>query len=134
MKKLAGTWYSQHGSKIELRVLNDGVLEGTYEPALGGAMGAYRVVGQADPDNYAGSRSFGLVVCWNNAYQNQHSTTVWCGQYLVEDGEERLVTTWLLTRETRPADQWAATLVGSDVFQRTLPAAKTAAPPPHPVS
>lgn len=133
MKKLAGTWYSQHGSKLDLRVLNDGALEGTYEPAVGGALGSYRAVGLADPDNYAGSRSFGLVVCWNNAYQNQHSITVWSGQYHLAGGEEQLVATWLLTRETRPSDAWAATLIGSDVFRRTPSESQPAAPPPHPL-
>lgn len=133
MKKLAGTWYSDHGSKVELRVINGGLLEGTYEPALGGGTGVYRLVGLTDTEDYAGSRSFGMVVSWNNSFQNQHSTTVWSGQYQVVDGEERLLTTWLLTRETQPADDWASTLVGSDTFRRVPPTRQDSAPPPHPL-
>lgn len=140
MKNLAGTWYNELGSKIELVVRNDGTIEGVYEVVPGGVVNIYKAVGAADMSAFEGNRSFGFVVSWNNNYQNQHSITAWSGQYRRIDGEEVLTATWLLTRETRPQDGWASTLVGSDVFKRTPPSISDVnrkqqyAPSAHPVT
>ncbi len=119
MKNLGGTWYSEHGSRLDLTIQRNGTIEGTYQPALGGAPGRFRLVGMVDSAAHNGSLSFGFVVSWNNEHINQHSTSVWSGQLQEIDGEEVLVATWLLTRETSPCDDWAATMVGSDMFYRT---------------
>jgi hypothetical protein len=50
--------------------------------------------------------------------------TAWSGEYRVKhtDGadQEVLKTTWLLTIETKEADEWKSTLVGQDVFTRRV--------------
>ncbi|MEZ4668765.1 MAG: avidin/streptavidin family protein [Anaerolineae bacterium] len=121
MKSLSGTWFSELGSRLEIIVKNDGLIEGMYYSAVGGTQGAFRITGMVDNLALNGSRCFGLVVSWNNDHVNQHSVTVWSGQYQVIDSEEVLTATWLLTRETDPTNDWTSTLVGSDTFHRAPP-------------
>jgi hypothetical protein len=121
MKHLNGIWYNKWGSRIDIRVLADGTIAGHYQTAVGGTQGVFRLIGLVDTLAFEGNRSFGFVVSWNNEYVNDHSMTAWSGQYQVEGGDEMLTTTWLLTRETAPEDNWMSTLVGSDVFRRTPP-------------
>lgn len=120
MKGIAGTWYGQRGSRMELSLAHGGRIEGKYYTANNDeGQGVFDLVGMSDTRSFGGSRSVGIVVCWNNEYVNQHSVTAWSGQYQVMNGEEMLVTNWLLTRETAPEDGWAATMVGNDTFRRT---------------
>lgn len=120
MKGIAGTWYGQRGSRLELTLTHGGRLEGKYYTAYNDdGHGEFELIGMSDTRSFGGSRSVGFVVCWNNEYVNQHSVTAWSGQHQCVNGEEMLVTNWLLTRETSPEDGWAATMVGNDTFRRT---------------
>jgi hypothetical protein len=121
MRNLCGTWYNEKGSKLELIVHMDGTIEGEYHTAVGGAQGVFKLSGRTDMKDFAGSRSVGFVVCWNNPAINLHSVTVWSGQYHDVSGDEVLSTTWLLTKESPPENDWASTLVGNDVFRRVAP-------------
>lgn len=60
------------------------------------------------------------TVQWNNkAHGNSKSTTTWCGQrFSPSTNEKKIVTTWLLVRETTPADSWSSTRVGKDTFTK----------------
>ncbi len=119
MKGLAGTWYGQRGSRLVLSVAHDGRIEGKYHTSNDNEPHTtFDVSGMSDTRAFGGSRSVGFVVCWNNEYVNQHSVTAWSGQYQIINGEEVLATSWLLTRETAPEDDWAATMVGQDTFRR----------------
>ncbi len=129
MKSIAGTWYGQRGSRLELILTHAGHLEGRYYTANNDeAQGVFDLIGMSDTRSFGGSRSVGFVVCWNNEYVNQHSVTAWSGQHQMINGEEVLTTNWLLTRETSPEQGWAATMVGSDTFKRTPLAVSEAAP------
>lgn len=127
MRSLNGTWYNKKGSKLELIVHQDGTVEGEYHTAVGCDQNVFQLTGRTDTEQYAGSRSIGFVVCWNNARVNLHSVTVWSGQYHTINGEEALSTTWLLTKESTPENAWASTHIGSDVFLRTPPEVKRTA-------
>ena len=119
MKGIAGTWYGQRGSRLELVLTHEGHVEGKYYTSNDDeAHSVFDLIGTSDTRSFVGSRSVGFVVCWNKEYVNQHSVTAWSGQYQIVNGEEVLVTNWLLTRETQPADCWAATMIGHDTFKR----------------
>ncbi len=128
MRSLSGSWYNKKGSKLELIVHQDGTIEGEYHTAVGCDQNVFHLSGRADTKDYAGSRSIGFVVCWNNARVNLHSVTVWSGQYHLINGEETLSMTWLLTKESAPEDAWASTHIGSDVFSRTPPQVQSVMP------
>lgn len=121
MKGLAGAWYSERGSKIEITVKFDGFLEGYYYTVENDPQAVFPLVGRCDTKCFDGSRSFGFTVSWNNDYVNQHSVTSWSGQCITVEGAEVLKTNWLLTKETSQEDGWASTLVGTDTFYRTPP-------------
>lgn len=133
MKNLAGTWYGELGSRLDLIVHKDGHITGTYMTAVGTAEGVFDVTGWVDTEAIDGNRSFGMVVLWRNPHGNYHSVTSWSGQYRTVDGDELLNVTWLLTKETHLKDDWLSTFVGTDVFTRMRPdAARKTRPQAHP--
>lgn len=73
---LAGTWYNQLGSKMELTLLN-GQITGTYESAVGAAAGKgpYRLSGRTDTDQDLDSQNIGFVVSWENDQGSLDSVT-----------------------------------------------------------
>jgi hypothetical protein len=119
--KLAGTWFNELGSQMDLKV--DGVsVTGTYVSAVGKAKGPYAIVGrtEASPD---GSQSVGFSVVWENKETgNLGCCTAWSGQLQMPDGgAEQIVTTWILTGDTLAADDWNSTKIGQDTFRRDKP-------------
>ncbi|HWH08341.1 MAG TPA: avidin/streptavidin family protein [Candidatus Thermoplasmatota archaeon] len=114
---LDGVWYNELGSKMTLKT-NGAQLMGLYETAVGAAKGEYPLAGlfTLDPEP-----TLGFVVAWQNSFGSLRSTTAWSGQYQNQSGVESLVTTWLLTSDTTPDQNWASTLVGQDVFTRQPP-------------
>jgi hypothetical protein len=118
-----GTWYNELGSVMTLTI--DGAsVTGTYQTAVGDASGIYQLVGSIDTDgDPAGSgQAIAWAVVWNNeAKGSSHSITAWSGQYQLNDSEEEITTLWLLTSETPPDYDWAATQINQDVFTRNQP-------------
>jgi hypothetical protein len=97
--------------------VNGNNIVGTYQTEVGDANGIYHLFGIGDFDNHE-SEALGWVVSWNNNFGNSDSVTVWSGQYQERCGEEIILTTWLLTSESSPKDDWRSTLVGADIFYR----------------
>ncbi|MER5766372.1 avidin/streptavidin family protein [Streptomyces sp. NPDC001985] len=122
---LAGVWHNQLGSVMKLRVTADGTLRGTYESAVGNAESTYVLTGRVDtaPAGGAEGTTLGWTVSWRNGYRNAHSNTTWSGQFF-QDGDDRINTQWLLTRDTTPANEWESTWIGHDEFSRGLPSAE----------
>jgi hypothetical protein len=119
---LAGTWYNELGSKMEITV-NGLLLTGTYKSGVG-AEGTYSLTGAFDTNPVVNkNQSLGFVVAWQNEKSNHNSTTSWSGRYLETPTSETLVTFWLLTA-AQPA-QWESTLIGEDIFTRTAPSEET---------
>ncbi len=123
---LAGTWYNELGSKLDLEVDDDGQLTGSYETgvsAKGCAEGQYEVAGRTDGE------TLGFVVNWKNAKADCESTTSWAGHYRPGDegAEESLAMFWLLAESAGPAEEWESMMVGKDVFvrQTVAPATQT---------
>jgi len=113
---VSGTWFNQLGSYMILHVKGKNIT-GQYHTPVGSASGVYELTGKIDTDNDA-STAIGWVVLWNNQTGSSDSVTAWSGQVQVISGEERIVTTWLLTTETDADDAWHSTLVGKDIFTR----------------
>ena len=113
-----GIWYNELGSTMILQLgPNPGQLIGTYQSGVGTA-GQFGLVGSYD----TASSTFGFVVTWNNGTVERSSTTTWCGQYF-DQGNEVLISTWLLCETTAETQTWESTLVGQDQFGRTMPTA-----------
>ncbi len=117
---VGGTWYNGVGSELLLNTDGD-IIYGSYLTKVGSAVGEYKLTGRFNNDPATGGMAVGFVVIWNNGYINSHCVTSWSGQYQVNDGQEEIVTTWLLTQVTADADDWHSTLIGHDVFQRQAP-------------
>lgn len=117
---LEGIWYNELGSAMELTVDGSSVF-GTYHTAVGEAKGSYPLTGMIDTQSMEQNQAVGFVVAWKNESGSSHSVTVWSGQFQSVEGQEVLTTTWLLTRETEPEQDWKSTLIGHDLFTREPP-------------
>ncbi|KAK2192235.1 hypothetical protein NP493_36g03003 [Ridgeia piscesae] len=119
---LGGRWYNQLGSVLVLHHSQDGELTGTYETQVeqkhGSAGNAHsHIVVGAAPYNKPAS-VFGFAVMFNSG----GSTCAWTGQCHICNGEETLMTSWLLrSRVTTCIDKWKSTLIGQDTFTRGRP-------------
>lgn len=123
MKNLNGIWYNELGSMMKLKVKGK-TISGTYQTKVGEAQGVYPLVGLIDTDNDL-SHALGWIVVWQNRFGSSDSVTTWCGQVQNIDKIPTIVTTWLLTQETNPQDDWKSTLIGKDSFTR-VPLSKKA--------
>lgn len=121
-KQLSGVWYNQLGSKMTLIADESGGLSGKYNSAVGKAEDFYVLTGRFDvsPPSNKGV-SVGWVVTFRNSKLNAHSTSTWSGQYF--DGDERILTHWLLTSSTDSSSVWNSTNIGHDTFTRKEPSA-----------
>ncbi|KJK54031.1 streptavidin [Streptomyces sp. NRRL F-4428] len=120
---ILGTWYNQLGSVMVVTRAANGGFTGTYESAVGNAEKRYTMTGRYDSAPADGSgTAVGWTVAYRNAYRNAHSVATWSGQY-VGGSQERIVTQWLLSYGTTPADQWKSTVLGHDEFTRVKPSA-----------
>ena len=93
---------------------NTGVFTGQYYSTVGEAEKFYILVGRYDTGS--ATPTLGWTVSYHNQYENAHSTCTWSGQYQCRSGTQTLSTTWLLTSQTEPSDNWKSTNVGFDVF------------------
>jgi avidin family protein len=123
---LEGNWYNELNSSMKLEV-NGNVITGVYTNAAGQATGDFKLYGVIEPSPVDSNQVLAWVVTWVRLSdgKNFHSVTAWSGQYQSIDQQEVLTTEWLLTSETDPNDDWASTMVGHDVFTRTVPASGT---------
>ncbi len=124
--RLDGEWFNELGSKMILKVKGRNIT-GTYHTAVGDASGIYELVGRTDT-NAGATRNVGFVVSWENDKKgSSNAVTAWSGELQMDaNGDQVIVTTWLLTEETDPIDNWKSTIIGKDVFRRTTPTAASA--------
>jgi hypothetical protein len=116
---IRGEWFNELGSMMRIDV-NGSTITGKYHTAVGDAEGVYDLIGRISipsDDN----RTLGFVVTWQNDKRSTDSATAWSGEAQEVDGTQHIATTWLLTEETAPADNWKSTIVGKDLFSRLPP-------------
>ena len=121
-RHLIGMWYNELGSRMNITSVHSGMLTGVYNTKVGNAKYDYVMTGRYD--FLEDRRSLGWTVTWvNGIYDKSKSTTCWCGQYQCnpDTKEPQILTTWLLTTQTNPVDDWNSTNVGQDVFTRSCP-------------
>ncbi|XP_028409375.1 uncharacterized protein LOC114531979 [Dendronephthya gigantea] len=122
--KTSTKWYNELGSEMIITSLdrNNGSFEGTYNSGVGQAEKEYYLVGRFDTNG----STIGWVVSWQNKFLISHSTTAWSGQMQFQNPEKPVIlTTWLLTRQTEPKDDWESTIVGFDTFTQDPPSQET---------
>lgn len=120
--ELEGTWHNELGSTMVIDQVRDGGFTGTYTTAVspaGSTQGSFQLVGRTDADS--GGEAVAFLVCWQNDTYSRHSVTAWSGQAQTINGQDQIITMWLLTLETSPEQDWYATHVGHDVFTREQP-------------
>ena len=113
-------WYNELGSVMTITSVDTqtGVFTGTYESQVGVAEKTYLLTGRCDTLG----NTLGWTVNWQNSYLNAHSVTTWSGQSQIQsNGQPIILTTWLLTSQTTPEDNWESTQVGFDQFTQTQP-------------
>ena len=114
-------WYNELGSVMRITEVcyDKGTFSGTYCSAVGDATKKYLLSGRFNNEGH----SLGWAVTYKNQYENAHSTAAWSGQIQVNPGIQQpiILTTWLLTSETLPSDDWASTQVGFDTFMQKEP-------------
>lgn len=121
---IQGVWYNELGSNLVVKASGQ-LLAGSYESAVGSSQGVYQMSGMIDPVQTSG-QTFGMVVVWNNSTSDLQSTTTWCGQLQMINGQETLTTMWLLNQASAPSENWESMLIGQDVFTRNQPSGETA--------
>lgn len=121
---IEGVWFNELNSVVEFIV--DGItLSGTYQSKVGDVSGIYNLTGQLNLSTETG-QALGFVVLWQNEHMDSNAVTSWSGQAQIVDGEEKIVTTWLLTAEQKNSDNdWKSTLIGQDIFTRNPPENKS---------
>jgi Avidin family len=120
-EKISGVWYSELGSVMNLTAEEGGALSGTYKSKVG-ATDEYLLAGRFYA--YPPENKFGYTVGWAVTFYDGtsgvNSTTAWSGQYF-DDGVERILTHWLLSRGNILDSLWESTLVGHVTFTRDNP-------------
>ncbi|XP_062892378.1 streptavidin-V2-like [Mobula hypostoma] len=113
---LAGCWINELNSMANIMMNEDGTLTGTYKSAVSS-------VRQQVEGDLIGFQvnieqpTFGFVVKWTSD-SVRGSVTVWTGQMFVINGNDTLMSMWLL-RSNSPVDSnWGATRTGTDTFTR----------------
>ena len=71
---------------------------------------------------------FYRVVQFQNEVIDSKSVCAWSGQYQETDGKPKILTTWLLTSQTEPKNNWASVRVNKATFFRDPRDAKMGQP------
>ncbi len=115
---LVGTWENELGSTMTINSVSpDGEVRGSYQTAVSAsscAKGTFPLVGRTNLP------SLGFVVSWTNDSSKCSSVTAWSGQLQTVRGENQIVTTWLLTAQTVPRNNWQSTTINQDIFKRKI--------------
>ncbi|QLH06662.1 hypothetical protein C5F50_05920 [Nitrosopumilus ureiphilus] len=119
MPESQSIWYNELGSKMALDADGKGGLTGTYVSAVGSAQDEYALVGRYNPAQ--SPPTVGWTVQWVNSHKKTNSVTSWSGQLMNVDGVPTILTTWLLTQQTKPENEWESTMVDQDVFTPNKP-------------
>ncbi|NER48304.1 MAG: hypothetical protein F6J92_16700 [Symploca sp. SIO1A3] len=112
---LVGTWENELGSTMTINSVTDGEVRGNYTTAVsssGCAQGEFPLVGRAS------TPSLGFVVSWKNDKADCQSVTAWSGKLQGFGDKAKIVTTWLLTVQTSPSNNWQSTWVNKDIFHK----------------
>jgi avidin family protein len=116
MSDIAGRWYNQHGSEMDLQVDSRGHIHGTFRSGVGFPEPGeqFEVIGSVAGELVAFSVSFGKY----------DSMTSWTGHVGKVDGKETLYALWHMSVGLPPGHEqqlWQGIWSGADTFERELP-------------
>ena len=134
---IEGVWWNELNSKMTIRKdpSDSRAISGDYQTAVGDATSrTYPLAGRCD-DTGGGAKNqtIGWVVAFDppdpppaGEPPYPPSLTAWSGQWhevTDKDGNvvEFITTTWILTEQTDPPDEWDSTMVNKDYFFRKRP-------------
>ena len=132
-----GVWWNELNSKMTIKMdpADSRAISGEYQTAVGDATSrTYPLMGRCDDSGAAvKNKTIGWVVAFDppdppppGKPPYAPSLTSWSGQWHeVTDTTGKVVefiaTTWILTRQSDPPDDWDSTMVNKDYFFRTKP-------------
>lgn len=108
---ISGTWKNDLDSIMNLMV-KESDLTGFYQSKVGNVTDRYLLTGRII--NYDDGSLLSFSVSWNNTFRNSFSVTSWSGQYFKDDN--KIHTTWILTRRSSLKDKWNSQNIGSNTF------------------
>jgi hypothetical protein len=114
---IRGEWFNELNSKMEITKVDGPFFEGKYNSAVGPVEGNYKLVGFVSVPSDQ-NRTIAFVVAWQNGEKDVDSVTAWSGEVREVGDEQYITTTWLVTGETIPDDDWQSTTIGKDFFSR----------------
>ncbi|TAF75258.1 MAG: hypothetical protein EAZ53_06465 [Bacteroidetes bacterium] len=126
---ITGNWENEFGSIFTVQNVDNqtGIFFGTYSSHTG-ATGSYYVVGVTDfmPDPTTNSQTVSFSISWRSytsppvpPQTGDNWVSGFAGQLqIAADGSQQIVTTYLLQKNSNPADNWGATVVATATFKR----------------
>lgn len=127
---VTGNWENEFGSLLTILYVDNstGVFTGTYSSHTG-ATGNYYVIGVTDymPDPTINSQTISFSVSWRSysspptpPKEGDNWVSGFAGQLQINpDGTQQIVSTYLLQKNSNPADNWGATVVATATFKRS---------------
>jgi hypothetical protein len=115
---LTGNYTNELGSTMDLQ-WNGLYLVGSYQSAVGNAVGSYWLYGSAS-SCWEDGATVGFCVAWINTENgNSNATTCWTGHMLVNNGKTQLIMTWVLSMKPKDRKQmWKSNQIGQDIFSK----------------
>lgn len=122
---LKGKWENEFGSIMDITQTDSktGIFSGNYQSDTG-ATGIYYFTGITDiaPDPNTNSQTISFSVSWRSFEgdndESKYWTSAFAGQVQIIDKQQVISTTYLLQKNSPPADNWGATIVASSTFRR----------------
>jgi len=120
---LSGIWQNQLHSQVKIKATFDGKLSGFYYTAVGNIDQAdgHELIGSWTSVLEGGGRGGALVsfvVSWNRPKEGflYRSSTSWNGRLYLP--QQRLETTWILTKEMDMSSKWKSVTINQDSFEK----------------
>lgn len=109
-----GSWTNQHGSRLELRMLGDGRVDGRFESQVGDDGQTFWVTVRGD--------ALGDLITFHAIFDTYRTIVSWVGQHVGPTDDGELSCHWLHATDVKdrqePAWLWYSNRIGHDVFRR----------------
>jgi len=125
---IEGTWYNQHGSRLELHADDEGHVDGWFHSGVG--------FDRPDERHRVEGCVRGDLISFHVDFGPHGTITAWTGHVGLDRGEPAIHTLWhMAVRGARSTGttQWRGTWAGADTFHRQPAEAASARRPSHPV-
>jgi hypothetical protein len=111
-----GNWVSALGSLLQITSSGTSIT-GTYQVIPGNTATIYPLVGSIVAPG-GSTEAVGWTILWTNASGDSNTLSSYAGMF-APGNPDRIFMTWLRRTEVAEANNWAATQIGADVFNRS---------------